>query len=156
MFGSCVTLLVGRHVDWKVQSHGLIRKLKLRLLRKKIRDFYILGLCPLVGRKKNDWLFWGKGEKKKNGENFPKYFSGRGLCLTHVWAPCCERTKSYLRRWASCCEWTWVILSRTLFGAFTYVYTRGLLAVEYLAKLCRILWMFSKSFKAIILGFNFI
>ncbi len=25
-------------------------------------------------------------EKKK----FSKYFSGRGLCLTHVGAPCCE------------------------------------------------------------------
>jgi hypothetical protein len=21
---------------------------------------------------------------------FSKYFSGQGLCLTHVWAPCCE------------------------------------------------------------------
>ena len=64
--------------------------------KKEIRDFYLLGLCPLVGRKKNDWLFWGKGEKKKNGENFPKYFSGRGLCLTHVWAPCCE---TWLKIW---------------------------------------------------------
>ncbi len=27
---------------------------------------------------------------EKFDENFPKYFSGRGLCLTHVWAPCCE------------------------------------------------------------------
>ena len=52
MFGSWVTLLVGHHVDWKVQSHGLIGKLKLRLLRKKkeVRDFYLLGSYPLVGR----------------------------------------------------------------------------------------------------------
>ena len=26
----------------------------------------------------------------KFDEIFPKYFSGRGLCLTHVGAPCCE------------------------------------------------------------------
>ena len=48
------------------------------------------------------------------------------------------------------------ILSRTLSGSFTCVYTRDLKAVEYLAKLSRILKIFSKSFKAIILGFNFI
>ncbi len=36
-------------------------------------------------------------------------------------------------------EQTWNILSRTLGETFTYVYTRGLLAVEYLAKLSRIL-----------------
>ena len=47
-------------------------------------------------------------------------------------------------------------LSRTLSGSFTYVYTRGLLAVEYLAKLSRLLQIFSKSFKAMILGFDFI
>ncbi len=68
------------------------------------------------------------------------------------WAPCCERTKS----WVPYCKWTWNILSRTLGGSFTCVYTRGPWAVEYLAKLSRILVVFSKSFKAMILGFNFI
>ena len=31
-------------------------------------------------------------EKKKNDERFfvSRYFSGGGLCLTHVGAPCCE------------------------------------------------------------------
>jgi len=50
----------------------------------------------------------------------------------------------------------WKLFGRTLIGSSTYVYTRGLLAVEYLAKLSRILKIFSKSFKAIILGFGFI
>jgi len=30
------------------------------------------------------------GEKKMMKDFFSKYFSGGGLCLTHVWAPCCE------------------------------------------------------------------
>ncbi len=68
------------------------------------------------------------------------------------WAPCCEWTKS----WVPYCKWTWNILSRMLGGSFTCVYTWGPWAVEYLAKLSRILKMFSKSFKAMILGFNFI
>ena len=49
-----------------------------------------------------------------------------------------------------------ISLSRTLGESFTCVYTRGPKAVEYLAKLSRILKIFSKSFKAMILGFNFI
>ena len=47
-------------------------------------------------------------------------------------------------------------LSRTLSGSFTCVYTRGFLAVEFLAKLSRLMQIFSKSFKAMILGFDFI
>ncbi len=39
-----------------------------------------------VGNKKNDCLFC----RKKIDENFSKYCSGRGLCLTHVGAPCCK------------------------------------------------------------------
>ncbi len=96
---------------------------------------------------KNDCLL------RKNLIKFSKYFSGRGLCLTHVGAPCCERTKS----WVLYCKWTWdIFFSRTFGGSFTCVYTRGPWAVEYLAELSRILKLFSKSFKAMILGFNFI
>ncbi len=75
---------------------------------------------------------------------------------TKSWVPCCERIKSRVRRWASCYKWTRNILSRTFGDSFTCVYTRGPWAVEYLAKLNRILKIFSKSFKAMILGFNFI
>ena len=94
---------------------------------------------------------------------FSKYFSGRGLCLTHVgapccetwlkfeieakliiagvglepnhvWAPCCERTKS----WVPCCAKLGILQVGLLGGSFTYVYTRDLKAVEYRANLSRI------------------
>ncbi len=57
--------------------------------RKKIRDFCSLGLYPLVGCKKMIACYgkvWWKEREKKN----LKYFSGRGLCVTHVGASCCE------------------------------------------------------------------
>ena len=68
------------------------------------------------------------------------------------WAPCCERTKS----WVPCCTKFGILQIGLLGGSFTYVYTRDLKAVEYLANLSRILQIFLKSFKAMILGFNFI
>ncbi len=37
----CALHTLGRHVDWKVQSHGLIGKLKLRLLREKKSGIFI-------------------------------------------------------------------------------------------------------------------
>ncbi len=109
----------------------------------------------------------------KFDEIFPKYFSGRGLCLTHVGAPCCEtwlkkievkfaivkgEKKNKVRDFYLLGSYPLVgrhvvneskigchvvsklgiFLSRTKSGSFTYVYTRGLRAVEYLAKLSRI------------------
>ncbi len=90
-----------------VQSHGLIGKLKLRLLReKKNQGFLFTGFVPtswalccktwlkfeikfaIVGDKKNDCLL--RRKKMMKEIFFPKYFWGGGLCLTHVWAPCCE------------------------------------------------------------------
>ncbi len=114
-------------------------KVNLRLLREKKWNqgffFCLLGSYPLVGR---HVVKHGKNLKVKLkvlletkkmvacggkiDEIFPKYFSGRGLCLTHVGAPCCEWTKS----WVLCCKRTWNILSRTTSGSFTCVYTRGL------------------------------
>ncbi len=96
------------------------------------------------------WANWKVKVKITVGNK--KITAGVGFEPNHVWAPCCEWTKS----WVPCCKWTWNILSRTLGGSFTCVYTRGPWAVEYLAKLSRISRMFSKSFKAMILGSNFI
>ncbi len=66
-------------------------------------EFRVFGK-KMKGRKKNSekknqsFIFFGEnfakfvftGWAKKMVKNFPKYFSGRGLCLTHVGAPCCE------------------------------------------------------------------
>ena len=78
--------------------------------------------------------------------------AGVGLEPNHVWAPCCERTKS----WVPSCTELGILQIGLLGGSFTYVYTRDLKAVEYLAKLSRIWKIFSKSFKAMILGLDFI
>jgi hypothetical protein len=48
------------------------------------------------------------------------------------------------------------ILNRTFGDSLTCVYTRGPRAVEYLANLSRKLKLFLKSFKAMILGSDFI
>ncbi len=88
--------------------------------------------------------------EKKCFVNFKEKFVGVGYPVS--WAPCCEWNES----WVLCCERTWSILSRTLGESFTCVYTRGPWAVEYLARLSRILKIFLKSFKAMILGFDFI
>ncbi len=89
-------------------------------------------------------LHWPGFFKKKIARVFFCFFWHRHKC--------CERTKN----WVSCCKWTRNILSRMFGGSFTRVYTRGPWAVEYLAKLSWILKIFSKPFKAMILGFNFI
>jgi len=60
--------------------------------------------------------------------------AGVGLEPNHVWAPCCERTKS----WVPSCTKLGKLQIGLLGGSFTYVYTRDLKAVEYLAKLSRI------------------
>ncbi len=139
--------------NWKKSSGKKIKvfwvlKLKLRLQRKfKIRDFYLLGSYPLFGLYVVKHGLSLKSWKLAFQE---KKCSGRGCPLS--WAPCCEWTKS----WVPCCERTRNILSWTLGGSFACVYTRGPWAVEYLAKLSRILKIFPKSFKAMILGFDFI
>jgi hypothetical protein len=82
-------------------------------------------------RKKNQSIFWWKFKVwdfakfiftgwafmlicklklRKKKWKFSKCFSGRGYPVS--WAPCCEWTKSCLRRWASCWEWTKSCLRR--------------------------------------------
>jgi len=70
---------------------------------------------------------------------------------------CCGWIKNHLRRWASCCDQILkVTLSWTWSDSITCVYTRGPWAVEYLANLVGDKGYFPKSFKAMILGFDFI
>ncbi len=89
--GVCALHTLGRHVV----KHGLklkLRGLKLRLQRKfKIRDFYLLGSYPLVGRRveKHDYdliLKFCVAEKKSKFEKKNVWVVGYPVS----WAPCCE------------------------------------------------------------------
>ncbi len=143
---------------WKFSKCFPGRCLKLKLKENEVRDFFFTGFVP-TGWAHVDWKIQSHGLKGKSEiwiycekEMFCK--SQRkvlGVGYPVSWAPCCE----WIKGWVPFCKWTRNILSRTLGGSFTCVYTRGPWAVEYLAKLRRMLKIFSKSFKAMILGFDF-
>ena len=69
---------------------------------------------------------------------------------------CCEWIRNYSRRWVLCCERTWEIFKSDFVWIIHLRLYSGPSAVECLAKLNRLLKIFSKSFKAMILGFDFI
>ncbi len=152
----CALHTLGCHVDWNMaEIWFVVNFFRVAEKKSKLKNVWVVGYpvswAPCWLKSSITWANWkvkiAVAEKEKGSQGF--LFTG---FVPTGWAPCCKWTKS----WVLCCERTRNILSRTVSGSFTYVYTRGPWAVEYLAKLSQMLKIFLKSFKAMILGFDFI